>query len=558
MWQEIDQLRIRLKSLRDRIARQDAILSIRPRIFPGKVLSRTGDKDLVQLFNVAGGKTEVLADVYSLSSALTLNTATMVGIDENGARFHLPSPGGLILIEDQGDGTGKQIFIDENGIKSYAEGEEIRAMVVAEPASKFHDQEYPFASGRIYPGVQLTGAIEPFFLVFLAGYGPSLSTAIDFSTPNYSITLAIEHDTAGKIISFSGSWESSTELDTNFYHYLSDSIVEYNDGSVDHQAHFFRKNATKWTLNFYDNYDVGTKIYSNLYFSNTEGGAFLQWLGGTVNFIKYRNGLMTGVTNKENRFKSGDDPYIDEPKKYVEIVEESDNGIFGTATGGGATYLDDINDNFQYSSIQAGDTIVTQDPSRIEIITSVSNSRVNFAVGSAIIAGMTTYVITPQIKTRKGYTNFLGSAVKRKVCPRWILTIGNYYDLYDPATDTTGSGNYLAIDGNFGGSPYYRGFNDEAIAFLIWNEYQVSKGPIPEWGVDADHYTDEVYYKSGHESDGGRIYSPRAASLWWKWNGSSWIRPSPGNVYADLGAGDEWFSKRLCTNSGIGFLLRLI
>lgn len=206
IWQEIDKLRQEIKTLERRLARQSVIIAQHSQVRIGKILASADNGYAVQEITIAGGKTEAYTDVQTLpgETGPVVGSSVAFGVDENGERYLFPSPIGVILVQDQGGGTGRHVEKDENGTVTVPEGSETFPLVVAEPAGQFHSSTPSIESGRIYPGMRLSSADgeTSYYLIFLAGYGPS---TMNFSVEIDTITVTISTDYAGKLKTFTAS-----------------------------------------------------------------------------------------------------------------------------------------------------------------------------------------------------------------------------------------------------------------------------------------------------------------------------------------------------------------
>jgi len=208
VWQEIESLKREIARLERQLTLQPIAIANNPRPQLGKVVAEgesSGERVYtVRVRTVGTERDEVFAKVKLLTGAPgpQLYDSVMVGIDEEGERYVLPSPGRLILVQDRGSSTGRQVEKDETGTVSVPMGSETLPTVVAEPSSFFHSSTPSRAEGRIYPGMKLfsSDGTSCFYLIFLEGHGVS---AYNIDTEIGGETLRIGIDYAGKILSVS-------------------------------------------------------------------------------------------------------------------------------------------------------------------------------------------------------------------------------------------------------------------------------------------------------------------------------------------------------------------
>ena len=213
LWQEIERLKRIVSDLEARVAKQSAILEKHPRLRVGDVLEVTGE-DGQRLYRMVERSVAEQSDDEFVEVKLMAGDPGPAAyqqphaflMDKDGQRFILPNPHRIILVEDQGNGTGQHVEKDTDGSISTPENSETLDMLVAEPDTQFHDGEYAFAAGRIYPAMKIVSidGTTSKYLVFLEGFGDDdkewdLSvTAVEDET----FTLRITTDYAGKVKNF--------------------------------------------------------------------------------------------------------------------------------------------------------------------------------------------------------------------------------------------------------------------------------------------------------------------------------------------------------------------
>ena len=203
-WQEIDKLRQDVESLQKQITRQEIKLSHKPIIRVGKIIATdaTNPRYVLQEIGVGGEKEEAHVKVGLIGNdpgpTHSRNPFPFL-TDVDGNKYLLPDANRVILVYDNGDGTGKQAEVDIDGNVTFPPDVVSKNLVVAEPKAQFHDSTYPWKLGRLIPGIQLVSTADTsFFLVFQQGFGEATKTT---SIEVISTKIDINHDTAGQIIS---------------------------------------------------------------------------------------------------------------------------------------------------------------------------------------------------------------------------------------------------------------------------------------------------------------------------------------------------------------------
>lgn len=108
----------------------------------------------------------------------------------------------FIYVQDQGDGTGTQVGIDEFGDPYPIPGAENLIMETADPDTFFHNSNPPFQGGRVYPAQKISGEPQSIYVVFLQAKGPVEEI---FQATVGSDTFNLSVDGQGNVIDFSVS-----------------------------------------------------------------------------------------------------------------------------------------------------------------------------------------------------------------------------------------------------------------------------------------------------------------------------------------------------------------
>jgi len=206
IWAEIDRLRAEVQSLERQLAAQYAVISQHPPLRIGDVseIDDTGSTRsyTIQARTVAATRNEIYQEVKVLpGDPGPASGPVAMYVDENGERYILPTPGRIILVYDNGDGTGYHVEKNESGTVTTPAGSATLNLVTVEPTTKFFDSTPPWQAGRIHPGMKLATADGStfFYQVFLAGHGAAQKNhdaLID------GTTLRIQTDYAGKFVSW--------------------------------------------------------------------------------------------------------------------------------------------------------------------------------------------------------------------------------------------------------------------------------------------------------------------------------------------------------------------
>lgn len=559
LYLELDRLKWRVATLQSRCARATAHVSQQNAPSPGEIITISNadtPRFVVQPRTIAATKDEAISGVYTFPGDVSPQPArvpVMVMPDRAGNRCLLPRPGGVCLVQDLGSGQGKRVEIDTTGTVATPPDSETLAMVVSEPASKFLDSTPALKAGRIYFAQRLTNFATGtgYYLVYLAGHGPAVAdTELEFETDSYTISLAISHDAAGKIIEVSGSWELNAVVEDDFYFHSDLGAIYTDDCYLKFRCLKMTPGCTSYKARFWDSYDGDTKTYSGYHGElSAQYGLYHNSSETTSSYYFYVPCVGTGVINKASRFIAGDDPYI-EVTKEVQLIETGRpaTAASGVATSGSTTQLYDTTKDFLQAAIYPGDTIVIDVPARTARILGINKTRITFAAGAAVAAGAN-YTITRANTNISSITlGNLGHAGHNWDASNFApFTVHQNYTVGsdswgDPSPETT---DYVAIE--FSISPT-RGVNDDANDYIIISAQ--AGGDVPGWGVNALWYTTECAYVEGHESVGGRIYFSRKSNDIWYWNGAAWEHPAAGTTlvgsYAGVGCkiGEDWYSKR--------------
>ena len=206
IWQELDTLKSRIATLERRLAEQAAIIAAHPmlRIADPQETTTKGGLKVYRLKERT--VTTSLANEYVDVQLLPGDPGPGVSagpvafyLSDDGERFILPQSDRVILIQDLGGSTGKQVEMDTAGAVTTPPGSETLSLLVAEPTSQFHDSTYPLASGRIYPGqkIQSIDGATRKYLVFLQGFGGNDKTFVASLSGGHSLTLTV--DFAGRV-----------------------------------------------------------------------------------------------------------------------------------------------------------------------------------------------------------------------------------------------------------------------------------------------------------------------------------------------------------------------
>lgn len=413
-------------------------------------------------------------------------------LSDDGERFILPQSDRVILVQDLGGSTGKQVEIDVTGAVTTPSGSETLSLLVAEPSSQFHNSTYPLASGRIYPAqkIQSIDGATRKYLVFLQGFGP-IGKTFDLVAGTDALTLDL--DTGGQVISFRGDvsadlgfvvWRTlglqtyGTESD----YYCGMKIQTLSSGADGFQSGGFSRLYKSWaTAIDYAQGAFADKICQNdkiAYSSNTE--AHIKTAG-------------TGIPDKDSFFPDVD-LYVAQPNGYPQFYEFSD-------------------------------------PSRKSVL--ASNTKTPSAPRWALQA-KTAYPKYDPITDTGGSGDYMavdaGGAYPSFVIPTaavgWNDEATEYLIALTDYNQTQG----LLIPGwEFFGKAWY---------YCLVGVYQ-NNVVLPWADGKASHFR------------GGRVYAPRTMSAWWFWDtyyGTyTWIHPpmagwSTGGL--DIRIGDKWKSKR--------------
>lgn len=566
-WQEISTLKSRIATLKNKIARQSILKANLPILRPVDVVDvdDSGDERTYQARErtVAAQKTQEFVGVKSISGN-AIATAIM-SIDSNAERYFLPF-GGLILVEDQGDNTAKEIVVDADGVATVPTGAAAYNMVVAEPDTQFHDNEYPFASGRIYLAQKLIGSdgITPFFIVFLAGFGPlqkTLGTTVEFDIDSSGKILEVRSGIVARvdtrfqidvpgIAGFYPQTDTSPSDDIHGLGYYCFADLESHRSNytlTPLMAHYpgnIEITGTTRKIHWYDSYDYATDVFSD--FRWTMPATMTTPMDNGSYFWRLRFMIAgTGIPNKTSYFPGRDiytaPGYAGQPYIYPEC-EETRQALNSTAfyNFGQSNY---ITANiaagamdFFTAGVMTGDEMTMQDPSWPDDRT-VTITYIAYAFNTAYFAADATYPITvnttltvPALARTSIYQD--DAFTEANGLPRWIewqlwLTTG-IESTYDPITDTNGSGNYVA----WRGRNAHEGFNEDSEDGVVYLSGGFSGQTVPGYpGATYAHYycTVPPIFVSGYDSTGGKVYVTRDKTLWRHWNGSAWVVP-PGPV----------------------------
>lgn len=199
-WAEIDKLRKRVAQLQKTLSQQDAILALNSGLKLGEIRSKSSTLNQFGIVERNVNTENLNAIIASTigSDLGPISGPVVTSIDNLGNKFILPSANRIIPVQDNGDGTGKQVEINEaGGVMDPAAGSVTLPLVPAEPNSSFHASGFVSKAGRIYPALSLTDFADvSYYLIFVQGFGDGITSTI--STPFGN--LAVEHDTAGHII----------------------------------------------------------------------------------------------------------------------------------------------------------------------------------------------------------------------------------------------------------------------------------------------------------------------------------------------------------------------
>lgn len=150
------------------------------------------------VYEVTGSTVDTLQDekysnCHSLGVAPGAGDFAVIGADKDGERFMLPSPSGLLAVEDVGSGQAKEVVINESGTVSTPSDSETLDYVVIEGGSFFYDATPTTKTGRRYPAIKLpkSSGSGNFYVVFVEGHGEEVTTFEDTVTVNDGDTLTV-------------------------------------------------------------------------------------------------------------------------------------------------------------------------------------------------------------------------------------------------------------------------------------------------------------------------------------------------------------------------------
>ncbi len=137
---------------------------------------------------------EVFKQCHALGSTPATDDFAVMAIDRAGNRYLLPSPSGLVCVEDIGEGQAKEVVIDENGNVTTPASSETLDYAVAESIAFFHGSTNTTKEGRRYPAVKLQKFFSPgnFYLVYIEGHGDEVTTLEDTITVNDGDNIKVE------------------------------------------------------------------------------------------------------------------------------------------------------------------------------------------------------------------------------------------------------------------------------------------------------------------------------------------------------------------------------
>lgn len=206
IWQELDSLKSRIAVLENRLSEQSAILAQHPMLRiadPQEITAKSGKKVYrLKERTVTASLLNEYVDVQLLPGdpgpGLSGGPVAFY-LSDDGERYILPQSDRVILVQDLGGSTGKQVGIDTAGAVTTPSGSETLGLLVAEPSSQFHNSTYPLASGRVYPGqkIQSIDGVTRKYLVFLQGFGGNDKTFVASLSGGHSLTLTV--DFAGRV-----------------------------------------------------------------------------------------------------------------------------------------------------------------------------------------------------------------------------------------------------------------------------------------------------------------------------------------------------------------------
>ena len=436
---------------------------------------------------------------------------------DDGERYLLPQSDRVILVQDLGGSTGKQVEINTAGAVSTPAGSETLSLLVAEPTSQFHDSTYPLAAGRIYPGqkIQSIDGATRKYLVFLQGFGAIEKTLLVDAGAD---TLQLDLDTAGQVRNF-----QNTVVLQNLVFERTISIFDVT--------------GTISTYDCFANYIFDDSVEPGL----TAGGAWTlkTWTTGTgvpPIFWEIAAGVLTrfsatslrlpmpgtGIADKVARMY-GEDPYV-QKTKYIQFFE--------TGPGGNRKSQDGIQHfihgywNFairrawtQYDPVAGGPHLVG----------SGSGNYIGIEFGSASSGNPP----PPELSANLGIN---------EEANKYIIFVKNHVS---PSAN-------LAVPGWSSSNTHLGGIATSLTAVAYTEVCATSFLRVRGDG--------SPYYLSFFTGAGGTIYATRAASAWKKKSGSGWITASPGDFFGaglnqSFGAGDNWpatGSQRISGTTNLG------
>ena len=106
----------------------------------------------------------------------------------------------VVLVEDIGEGKGREVTIDASGNKTIPPDSETLTMYSVDPTTQFYNSTPPWAVGRIYPGQKFASTNGNYYRVWLPGFGDTQKT---WTIAAGDFTFTLKTDNSGHIKDFS-------------------------------------------------------------------------------------------------------------------------------------------------------------------------------------------------------------------------------------------------------------------------------------------------------------------------------------------------------------------
>lgn len=272
-----------------------------------------------------------------------------------------------------------------------------------------------------------------------------------------------------------------------------------------------------YRLRVWSDYDDSTKVYSGLILTFDTDQCFISDYGtasAQVNFIQ----PAWNVADKTNLLPAGASPYVapgTSDQYYMQIEEVNDTTKTGTATGGGADYLDDSTEADFQKLIEPGEVVVTTSPNRICTVASRTATRLTFNESGTNITSSTGYTL--MLDARKSF--WYNGNNKGYCWAQWVLTFSSH-----GYVDYTGVG-IVYENYQWQATSLIYSLNDEADRYIM-HEGSGSSGTnkilIPGTNIYSLAYTETYYFVSGYDATGGCIKFSMDVRDWYFSDGTNW------------------------------------